>query len=171
MTFETIYHTYKDMVYNLALQYVQNSEEAEEVAQDVFMKVYKKALGFKGKSTSKTWVYRITVNTSLDYIKAKNRNKRQGLLRAVRMDDDATNVTVVHFDHPGVALEQKEAIAHIFKGINRLSKNQKTIIILLKIEGLSLKEVSEILNINDKAAESLFQRAKNNLKKLLEQNE
>jgi len=171
MNFETIYENNKNLVFNLALQYVQNTEDAEEVAQDVFMKVYKKQDSFQKKSTATTWIYRITINTALDYIKARNRKKRKSFLHAVRMDDDEHGFEIGHFDHPGVALEQKESIATIFKGINQLSENQKTAVILLKVEQLPISEVAEILGISEKATESLFQRAKTNLKKILQQNE
>jgi RNA polymerase sigma factor (sigma-70 family) len=67
-------------VYNVALQYVQNKEDAEEITQDVFIKVYDKHLEFKGDSALKTWIYRITINTSLDYIKAKTRKKKSCFL-------------------------------------------------------------------------------------------
>jgi RNA polymerase sigma factor (sigma-70 family) len=63
------------MVFNLALQYVQNYEEAQEIAQDVFVSVNQSMPTFKGESSIKTWVYRITINKSLDHIKAKKRKK------------------------------------------------------------------------------------------------
>lgn len=171
MNFQTLYENNKNLVFNLALQYVQNTEDAEEVTQDVFMKVYKKKDTFQKRSTATTWIYRITINTALDYVKARNRKKRKAFLYAVRMDDESKGFDMGHFDHPGVALEQKESIAEIFKGINELSENQKTAVILLKIEQLPISEVAEILNISEKATESLFQRAKTNLKKILQQNE
>ena len=66
------------MVYNLALGYVQNTEDAEEITQDVFVKVYQKIEGFKSDSTLKTWIYRIAINQCIDYVKAKNAKKRFG---------------------------------------------------------------------------------------------
>lgn len=56
MTFEDIYKTYKDLVYNLSLQYIQNIEEAEEITQDVFLTVYKSLYSFKKKASVKTWL-------------------------------------------------------------------------------------------------------------------
>jgi RNA polymerase sigma factor (sigma-70 family) len=71
MNFEELYIKNKNLVYNLALQYVQNIEEAEEITQDVFLKVYQKINTFKGAAKIETWLYRVTINTSLDAIKAK----------------------------------------------------------------------------------------------------
>lgn len=167
MNFESIYLKHASLVYNVALSYVQNKEDAEEITQDVFIKVYDKHHDFKGKSSLKTWIYRITINTSLDYIKAKNRKKRAAFKNR---DDDALNY-IGDFNHPGVLLENKENLAKLFKAINQLPENQKTVLLLLKVEDLSLKEVAEIMDKSLKAIESIFQRAKTNLKKILAETE
>ena len=70
-----LFNQYKDMVYNLALHYVQNREEAEEICQDVFVNVHFAKDNFRNEASIKTWIYRITINKSLDYIKAKKRKK------------------------------------------------------------------------------------------------
>ena len=67
--FEEIYHQYNMLVYNLALNYLHNTEDAEEITQDVFVKVYQSIENFKSNSSLKTWIYRITINQSLDFIK------------------------------------------------------------------------------------------------------
>ena len=134
-TFHHIYHTHKDLVYNLALQYTQNREDAEEIAQDVFCSVHKKIDQFKGEASIKTWIYRITINQSLDFLKAKKSKKRWFFFSKVSLDQKDYPIDLPHFDHPGVLLEQKESIQHLFKGINQLPEHQKTALILLKIEG------------------------------------
>lgn len=63
------------MVYNVALNYVQNIEDAEEITQDVFLKVHESLASFKKNSTIKTWIYRITINQSLDFLKKKKAKK------------------------------------------------------------------------------------------------
>jgi RNA polymerase sigma-70 factor (ECF subfamily) len=147
----------------VALQYVQNKEDAEEIAQDVFIKVYDKHNSFKGDSALKTWIYRITINTSLDFIKAKNRKKRA----AFKNSDDTALEFIGDFNHPGVLLENKENMAQLFNAINQLPENQRTVLLLLKVDDLTQKEVAEILDKSLKAIESIFQRAKTNLKKIL----
>jgi RNA polymerase sigma factor (sigma-70 family) len=171
MTFEDIYINHKDLVYNLSLQYIQNIEEAEEITQDVFLAVYKNLNNFKNKSNIKTWLYRITVNKSIDYIKAKRRDKRKSVFQSFRIDEKGESFGMANFNHPGVELEQKEAVAKIFKSLNKLQNQQKTVVILLKIEGMSQAEAADIMKISTKAVESLFQRAKKNLKDLLNKNE
>lgn len=157
------------MVFNLALQYVQNIQVAEEITQDVFLKIHNKRSKFNNASTLKTWIYRITINTSLDFLKAKQRSKRVHFFQAKPFEDDHQRTS--QFNHPGIQLESKEALKQIFNGLNQLAGNQKTVIILLKIDGRSTKEVAAIMELSPKAVESLFQRAKKNLNLILQQNE
>ena len=171
MTFKEVFDKYNKLVYNLALQYVQNKQDAEEITQDVFVKVHEKLSTFQQQSDLKTWIYRITINHSLDFIKAKKSRKKWFFFSALSVNDENTKIDIPHFDHPGVKLEQKEALSSIFKSINQLPDNQKTVIILLKIENNTQAETALIMNISTKAVESLFQRAKKNLENLLLKNE
>jgi len=162
--FSTLYETYKDLVYNLSLQYLQSNEDAEEVSQDVFVRVYEKQSEFRAEAQWKTWIYRITVNKCLDFIKAKQRKKRSWLFP---VQEHSHKNEASHFNHPAALMENKEALEQLLKAIHQLPDRQKDTVILLKIEHLSPEEVAEILQISEKALESLFQRAKGNLKKLL----
>jgi RNA polymerase sigma-70 factor (ECF subfamily) len=167
MTFDEIYFEHYKMVFNLALQYVQNMEDAEEITQDVFVKVFDNLNTFKKQSSLKTWIYRMAINQSLDFIKAKKAQKRNFLSSLFSINDSNFKFQPSNFNHPGIELEQKEACQKIFEAINQLSDNQKTALILLKIEDKSQAETAEIMNLKVKALESLFQRAKNNLEILL----
>ena len=169
MTFDEIYLEHYKMVFNLALQYVQNTEDAEEITQDVFVKIFDNLNSFKKQSSLKTWIYRMAINQSVDFIKAKNAQKRSFLSSIFSINDSNFKFQPSNFNHPGIELEQKEACQKIFEAINQLSDNQKTALILLKIEDKSQAETAEIMNLKVKALESLFQRAKNNLEILLNQ--
>jgi RNA polymerase sigma factor (sigma-70 family) len=171
LTFDQLYEQYKNMVYNLALNYVQNHEDAQEITQDVFVSVHRSLDAFEYKSNISTWIYRIAINRSLDYIKAKKRKKRFGFLSALFGEDGGTVTEVYHFDHPGVLLEQKEALGKLFALINELPANQKTALLLSKAEQKSQAEVAEIMGITAKAAESLIQRARTNLATKLKNSE
>lgn len=159
--FNVIYNEYAKLVYNLSLHYLHNTEDAQEATQDVFVKIYNKIEGFNNKSSLKTWIYRITINHSLDVIKSKNRKLRVLFSREYEDNDK------IDFDHPGIKVESKEAVEKIMKEINSLPENQKTALILKGIEGLSQKEIASILKIKEKALESLLSRARANLKKRL----
>lgn len=155
------------MVYNLVLQYVQNEEDAQEITQDVFVAIYHSLEKFRADSKITTWIYKIAINKSLDFIKASKRKKRWTLITSIFTENNSIRFEQKHFDHPGVQLEQKEAMAKIFEHINTLPDNQKTALILNKIEHQSVQEIAVIMELTPKAVESLIQRAKNNLTKKL----
>lgn len=160
--FLNTYNQYKVLVYNVALNYVQNTEDAEEISQDVFIKVYESLSNFREKSTLKTWIYRITINQSLDFIKKKNSKKR--FFSFGRKSENVTEYqNKSDFEHPGILLERKEDAKVLFLIINTLSENQKTAFILSKVDGLSNTEVSEIMELSISAVESLIFRAKKEL--------
>ncbi len=171
-TFEDIYKAHNNRVYNLALQYVQNIEDAQEITQDVFMIIHNSIDKFREASSLSTWIYRITINKSLDHIKAKKRKKRLGFLSNLFYDDSND---VKHenptFDHPGVLMEQKEALESIFNQLNELPPNQRTALILNKLEQRSHTEIADIMQLSTKAVESLVQRGKSNLSKKINENE
>lgn len=164
-SFEEIYHLHKDMVFNLCLHYLQNQQEAEEATQDVFVKVHEKRAGFLGKSSWKTWIYRIAVRHCLDLLKARKRHKRWGLVMSLWHGKDSAGLDPPDFNHPGVQLEDKEALEALFQKINELPHNQKTVIFLKYLDELPQKEIADILDLSVKAVESLLQRAKQNLEK------
>ena len=168
--FITIYHQFKKLVYNLALQYVLRIEDAEEITQDVFVKVHEKYPEFRKEAELKTWIYRITINQSLDFLKAKKSQKRWNPFGILELDNDDLGLEIPDINHPGIELEQKETMEFILKSIYKLPENQKTVIILYRIEHKTTKEVAEIMNLSDKAIESLYQRAKKNLEIILNKN-
>lgn len=146
-------------MYNTALSYLQNIQDAEEITQDVFVSIFEKAHTFRNNSKVSTWIYRIAINKSLNLIdKRSRRPKAQSLIQ-----DDAR----IEFHHPGIVLENKEKATILFATIDTLSENQKTAFILSYIEGLPRKEVAEIMETSLKSVESLLQRSKTNLRKKL----
>jgi RNA polymerase sigma factor (sigma-70 family) len=156
-------------VYNTCLSLLQNTEDAEDVSQEVFVSVYQSIEQFKGYAKLSTWVYRIAVTRSLEHIRSRNRKKRFAFIqRLITSDSENDNVFEPgHFHHPGIQLENKERAAILFKALEQLPENQKTAFVLHKMEDLSYGEVAEILNVSLSSVESLMFRAKQNLRKLL----
>ncbi|MBL7738355.1 MAG: sigma-70 family RNA polymerase sigma factor [Chitinophagaceae bacterium] len=166
--FKTIVDTWQNMVYNTALGIVQNAEDAEDITQEVFVQVYQSISSFKGESKFSTWLYRITVTKSLDHERKKKRKKRFGFVRSLFGDQNEVVVNPPDFNHPGVTLDSKENAAILFKAIADLPENQRVAFTLNKVEGLSYQEVSEVMKTTVSSVESLMHRAKNNLRKKLE---
>jgi len=168
VAFKTVVETWQDMVFNTALGIVQNAEDAEDVAQEVFVQVYESVHSFKGESKFSTWLYRIAITKSMDHLRRKKRKKRFAFVQSLFGVNDEILHDPPDFHHPGVKLDNKEQAAVLFKAINRLPANQKIAFTLHKLEGLSYQEVSEIMKTTVSSIESLLHRAKNNLKKNLE---
>ncbi len=164
--FQNVYNQYHILVYNVALQYVQNVEDAEEITQDVFIQIHVSLEKFEEKSTVKTWLYRITINKCLDFIKHKN-SKKRFFIFGNKSQNENEYLNSSNFEHPGILLENKEKAAQLYAVINELSENQKTAFILSKIDGLSNPEISEIMQLSISSVESLIFRAKLTLKEKL----
>ena len=165
--FDDIYKEYKNTVFNLCLNYLLNPEDAQDATQEVFVKAFQRYHQFNSQAASlKTWICRIAINQCLDFLKAKRTNKRFGFLTSLFHGDTNEPVEqIVNINHPGIAAEDKEGLENLLHIIFMLPTNQKTVIILTKIEGHSLQEVASIMNTSVKAVESLSQRAKHAITK------
>ena len=166
--FKTIVYTWQDMVFNTALGIVQNAEDAEDISQEVFVQVYQSVSSFKGDSKFSTWLYRIAITKSLDHERRKKRKQRFAFVKSLFGEESEVVIHPPDFHHPGVVMDKKENAAALFQAINKLPENQRIAFSLHKVEGLSYQEVSEVMNTTVSSVESLMHRAKNNLKKNLE---
>ncbi|MEZ4938089.1 MAG: RNA polymerase sigma factor [Crocinitomicaceae bacterium] len=165
---KTIYETHADMVYNLCLNYLQNEEDAQDLTQEIFVKIFQQQTHFRGQSTLKTWIYRITVNSCLDYIRKHSRKKRFGIRFSLSHQENE-KFSPINFRHPGVQMEDEEALKNLFEQINRLPENQKTALLLKTTEDLKNPEIAEIMKVSAKSVESLLGRARKNLEKFLKE--
>ena len=166
--FKFLVDNYKDRVFNTAIGIVQNAEDAEDVAQEVFIQVFRSIHSFKAESKLSTWMYRITTTRSLDLLRSRKSKKRFGFLQRLFGDDNEPLYEIPDFNHPGVTMDRKENASKLFKAINQLPENQKTAFTLHKLEDLSYQEISDIMQTSVPAIESLMHRAKQNLRKILE---
>jgi RNA polymerase sigma factor (sigma-70 family) len=166
--FKVLVDTYQDRVFNTAIGVVQNAEDAEDVAQEVFIQVYKSIHSFKGESKLSTWLYRIATTRSLDLLRSRKSKKRFGFMQRLFGEGNQPLYELPDFNHPGIALDKKENAAKLFKAISQLPENQKVAFTLHKLEDLSYQEVSDVMKTSVAAVESLMHRAKQNLRKMLE---
>lgn len=161
--FKTIVETWQSMVYNTAMGLLQNAQDAEDTAQEVFIQVFESISSFKEESKFSTWLYKITVSKSLDHIRKKKRKKRFAFIQSLYGKNDDLMIDPPDFFHPGVSMENKENAAVLFKAIEKLPLNQKSAFVLNKIENLSYREIGDIMKLSDSAVDALLQRAKRNL--------
>lgn len=161
---------YEQKVFATCISFVPNKEDAEDIAQEVFVEVFKSIKKFKAKSKLSTWIYRIATNKCLEFIRKKNAKKRFAYMQSIFGNEipfDKTNY-FTEFNHPGVLLENKEKSATIFKAIHQLPEYQKIVFTLHKVDGKSYNEISEITNKSISSVISLMFRAKKNLQQQLE---
>lgn len=164
-----LYDRYAVKVFNTVISYTRNQEDAEELHQDIFVTVYHTAHTFRKDASVGTWIYRIAVNKSLDFLRKKKSLKRGGIFTSLyKKDSGDLAIDAADFIHPGIKMEQAENAKLLFQVIDTLPDKQKTAFILTQIEELSHHESAEILNTSQKAVESLLHRAKNKMRKELE---
>jgi len=165
--FEIIVNLYEKKVYNTALRMCKNSEDAFDISQEVFLKVYKSIYSFKGESSLSTYIYRITYNMCIDFLR---KQKKQNSVSLTNEDDEGNIIELDIKDNkagPVEAFEAKERGEVLKNCINELSDIHREMIVLRDIEGLSYKEIAEIIGIEEGTVKSRIVRARNNLKNLL----
>ena len=131
------------------------------------MKIHANLGRFECKSSLRTWVYRIAVNHCLDLLRQRRRRGRLAFIAGLFGGKGAGPSEMPSFDHPGVILEDREALEALFRKINQLPENQRTALILRHLEDLSQREIAAIMQLSEKAVESLLQRGKQNLERKL----
>ena len=161
--FTVLVDRYKDLVFTLALRMVKNREEAEEVSQDTFIKVYKSLNRFKGDSKFSTWIYRVAYNTCLDRLK---KNKRQEYTVAI---DEQTEHQVKTLENILGALEEKEKQLAIKKCLEMLPSEDSFILTLYYFEELSLDEISKITGLKPNNVKVKLFRSRKKLATILKQ--
>ena len=163
--FKVLVEEYQNKIINICFGFVHNREDAEDISQEVFMEVYNSITHFRGDSKLSTWLYRISVNKSLDFIRKKNRKKRfakfQNLLGFERTIEEMPESKLTN---PHTILENKERVQILNETVEKLPQNQKMVFILSKYEGFKNKEIAKVMNTSLSSVESLMHRAKKNLK-------
>lgn len=165
--FEEIIAKYEKRVFSLIYNMLKNDNDIEDVAQEVFVKVYKNIDKFHGNSSLYTWIYRITTNLCLDYIK-----KQKSVIyidEKIQTDDGELDFQLPSEEKLQDELyEEKELKQKLEKSIAKLPDKQRVMIVLRDIKGLSYEEISEILEIKLGTVKSQINRARLKLKELLE---
>ena len=166
--FRQLVEKYQQLVVNTCFGLVHNTEDAEDIAQDVFIEVFRSVHKFRADSKISTWLYRIAVNRSLNFIRD---NKRRKWFRSVDEPNapdskDAYKISG-ETDSPDSDLENSQRTALLHEAIDSLPNNQRVAFTLNKYEDLSYKEISEVMQVSLSSVESLIHRAKKNLQKKL----
>jgi len=140
-SFGVLVERYKDLVFTLAIRMVKHREEAEEVSQDTFIKVFRSLNKFKGDSKFSTWIYKVAYNTCLDRLK---KHKREQHVVAI---DEYTEHQVMTIDNALDAMEKEERKQAIQSCLEQLPSDDSALLTLYYFEDLSLDEIAKIVGL------------------------
>jgi RNA polymerase sigma-70 factor, ECF subfamily len=171
--FNEVVHSYGDRVYNLVLRLIGSPSEAEDLAQEVFVTVFKSIESYRGEAKLSTWILRIAANHSKNRIKYLARRRTTGQeLRdgtdATEMADEGKAPVQAHIDAPDVVLEAVETEKILQEAIAQLDEEQRLLVVLRDVEELSYDEIVEITGLPEGTVKSRLHRARMALKDLLE---
>jgi RNA polymerase sigma-70 factor (ECF subfamily) len=153
--FAFLVEKYQRMVYTLVIRILKNTEDAEEISQDVFVKVFQKLESFKGDSKFSTWLYRIAYFASLDELKKKKRTISIESINQIGNDDLGLVKDALSQIHEK---QRKEIISGAIK---KLKEDEQVILLLYYFEDQSLKEISKVVNLSiDNIKVKLFRSRK-----------
>jgi RNA polymerase sigma-70 factor (ECF subfamily) len=152
--FELIYKHSSSFVYNVAFRVVGNKEDAQEVAQEVFLTVHHKLKEFRFESSFKTWTYRITTNLAINMAKknSKIRNK------TATFDEEINPIAVEANVKVNIEKEHNEQLVKNL--LNEINPDQRACVVLRNIEGLSYEEIAQTLKININTVRTRLKRAR-----------
>ena len=169
--FDKLVVRYRNRVFNICYRFLGDYQDAEDTAQDIFLKVYRSLKQFKFRSSFYTWLYRIAVNTCKNRLKSQGRTRMK--MRFTLSDDegnDSSHPSRIIADesrNPLTEIEKKERMKLIQKAIDSLSADQKAVVILRDIEGLSYEEIADITGIKPGTLKSRLSRARFGLREKL----
>ena len=148
---------YEQAVFNTIYRYTGIRDDVEDLAQEIFVKVWKNAKKFKGKSKFSTWLYRIVVNHCLDY-RTKHRQDPLSLdqITATGKVPESLRVSTDH--------DQNKKVAIVRKALSELPERQRIALVLSQYEGLSYKEIADTMKVSVSSVESLIFRARRALR-------
>jgi RNA polymerase sigma-70 factor (ECF subfamily) len=145
--FEELVRKYQQKVYAIAYGISHSRQDALDISQEVFIKIYKKLKDFRGASSFYTWLYRITTNLSIDFQRRKKKVTKVDFDERIFEEPtpEARTGEETKFD-PSRILESKEIHGAILKAIEMLPEDQKTTIVLRELENLSYREIAKAMN-------------------------
>jgi RNA polymerase sigma-70 factor (ECF subfamily) len=159
---------YQGRVYAMVYGMVRNREDARDLTQDAFVKAYNNLDGFRIESSFYTWLYRIAMNLAIDHIRKRQRQGTTSFEESIAARDEDGGIAEVHHeDDPRKTLERKRLYEKIMDALDKLPADQKQVILLREMEGLSYKEISDVMDIPEGTVMSRLFYARKKLQKVL----
>lgn len=168
--FETLIQSHQKKVYNIALRMTKNPEDAQELAQDAFVRAFISIGKFRGDSSFSTWLYRITINVCTDFLRKRNRAILISMEQGAATNDNEQGIQIAE-EAPGPdEIAEKNQLKELIKdAMDSLSADHRQVLILRDILDMSYKEIADTLNVNEGTIKSRISRARSGLKKIITQ--
>lgn len=170
-SFNKLVLIYKNRVFNLCVRFLGNQEEAEDVAQEVFVTLYRSLNTFRGDSSFSTWLYRITVNhckNRLKYLGRRQYFQSSSLEKPIDTEEGQVYPSITDSGPtPEEEFSRREVQYLVQSKINELDSEHRAVILLRDVEGLSYQEIAEILDLKEGTVKSRIHRARIELKEKL----
>ena len=165
--FDALFTRYQKRTYRLVQRFVSNPEDASDLTQDAFIRAYQGLGDFKSQCQFYSWLYRITVNLCIDFLRKKSRSEVLLYDSDESGESPMANIADTRSESPAKAVENKELRAHIRKAVRRLPPKQRQIFILRHWNGLSLKDIAATVGRSDGTVKAHLLHAHRNLRKHL----
>ena len=167
--FKELIEKYQSLVFNACFHLLHQTMDAEDIAQEVFIEVFESIHQFRNESKLSTWLYRISINKSLNHLR---KNRMKGFLNSIESFFSGERNTKLEIEDTSALsspfnIEYKERNKVLQQAIDSLPENQRLAFSMHKLDELSYQEISEIMNLSLASVESLIHRAKMNLQKRL----
>ncbi|MGI6577487.1 MAG: RNA polymerase sigma factor [Eubacteriales bacterium] len=164
--FEELVALYEKRVYTMALRMTGNQDDACDISQEAFIRMYRSLKGFKGDAKFSTWVYRIVSNLCIDFNRKAKRIKQVPLESTDEDEPFTITISDDRFD-PERNLERSEIVRAINRALDTLSEEHKEIFILRELNGLSYAEIAEVMMIEEGTVKSRLFRAREKMRTAL----
>jgi RNA polymerase sigma-70 factor (ECF subfamily) len=173
--FETLVSRYEDKLYRLAMRFVRNETDAQEILQEAFLSAWKNLPKFEGRAQFGSWMYRVTVNAALMLLRSRNRHPEIGvdeleptaLSEAVGQASQATGAQSDWSQRPDNQFQSEELKKHIQQAVDTLPAGLRTVFLLRDVDELSTEDTAEVLGLSVPAVKTRLHRARLSLREAI----
>lgn len=167
-SFEALFALYGEKIYQIAYRYFGNSEDAQDLTQEAFIKIYRNINQYRGEAQFSTYVFRIATNLCYDELRKRKRKKEEPIDKELELEDGKVIVQIAGtLDSPEEKLERREKQKVLQHYIAKLPLEQRTVVILRDIEGFSYEEIATFLDCSLGTVKSRISRGRQTLKSML----
>lgn len=166
--FEQLVHIYEKKVYTMALRMTGNQEDACDLSQEVFLRIYRSLAQFKNESSLSTWIYRLSSNVCIDFLRRRKKHPQLPLVTEQEDGEHEIEISDMRYN-PESEYDKQEIRQQLAQALEYLTAEHRQIVVLRDISGLSYAEIASVLGIEEGTVKSRLFRSREQLRRLLTQ--